>query len=69
LQHDLQHDLETVARIATHAMLLVETLTSAATAQARERLLDAGFDNVTIVIADRPGHEGKIIPPIPAAAA
>jgi polysaccharide biosynthesis transport protein len=61
-----QQELEEIAGIATHAMLLVETLAGAATAQARDSLLDAGFDNVTIVIA---GRDRKIIPPVPAAAA
>ena len=40
-----------------------------ATTQARDHLLDAGFDNVTLVIAGRAGEMGKIIPPVPAAAA
>jgi polysaccharide biosynthesis transport protein len=69
VERDMQRDLEAVARIATHAMLLVETLSAPATTQARERLLDAGFDNVTLVIAGRAGEMGKIIPPVPAAAA
>jgi polysaccharide biosynthesis transport protein len=64
--YDSQQELEEIAGIATHAMLLVETLAGAATAQARDSLLDAGFDNVTIVIA---GRDRKIIPPVPAAAA
>ena len=70
LQRDLQQDLEAAARIATHAMLLVETLSGYTTTQARDSLLDAGFDNVTIVFAGRAGSDtSKIIPPIPAAAA
>jgi succinoglycan biosynthesis transport protein ExoP len=66
---DVERDARAVARIATHAMLLVETLAAPSTTQARDRLLDAGFDNVTIVIAGHAGEMGKIIPPIPAAAA
>jgi succinoglycan biosynthesis transport protein ExoP len=62
---DSHSDLKAVARIATHAMLLVEAM-SADTAQARDRLLDAGFDNVTVVIA---GWAGEMRRPIPAAAA
>ena len=66
---DVERDTQAVARIATHAMLLVETLAGSLTTQARDHLLDAGFDNVTIVIAGRAGEMGKIIPPVPAAAA
>jgi polysaccharide biosynthesis transport protein len=67
---DVERDMEAAAGIATHAMLLVETLSGYTTTQARDSLLDAGFDNVTIVIAGRAGSDtSKIIPPIPAAAA
>ncbi len=67
---DVERDMATVARIATHAMLLVETLAGYATTQARDSLIDAGFDNVTLVSAGRAeGETQKIIPPIPAAAA
>jgi uncharacterized protein involved in exopolysaccharide biosynthesis len=67
---DVERDMATVARIATHAMLLVETLAGYATTQARDSLIDAGFDNVTLVSASRAeGETPKIIPPIPAAAA
>jgi polysaccharide biosynthesis transport protein len=66
---DRAREAQAVARIATHAMLLVETLDAPSTMQARDLLLDSGFDNVTIVIAGRPGEMGKIIPPVPAAAA
>jgi polysaccharide biosynthesis transport protein len=43
-----------IAQLAPHAILLVERLTSEATADAREYLLGAGFDEVTIVFAGRP---------------
>ena len=66
---DVAPEAQAVARFATHAMLLVETLAAPSTTQARDLLLDSGFDNVTIVIAGRAGEMGKIIPPIPAAAA
>lgn len=67
---DVERDMATVARIATHAMLLVDTLAGYATTQARDSLIDAGFDNVTLVSAGRAeGETPKIIPPIPAAAA
>jgi succinoglycan biosynthesis transport protein ExoP len=68
-QQALQRDLEAIARLATHAMLLVETLSGYTTTQARDSLLDAGFDNVTLVIAGRAGSETRTVPPIPAAAA
>jgi hypothetical protein len=42
-------------------MLLVEAL-SGATAAARDRLLDAGFDNVTVVIAGRRASWGDRFP-------
>ena len=37
--------------MAPHALLLVETLSSAATADAHDRLLEAGFGHVTIIVA------------------
>ena len=43
-------DLEAIAAIAPHAVLVAGTLTSAGTAPARERLLDAGFEDVTVVV-------------------
>jgi MinD-like ATPase involved in chromosome partitioning or flagellar assembly len=42
-------DLEAIAAIAPQAVLVAGTLTSAGIAQARERLLDAGFEDVTVV--------------------
>jgi polysaccharide biosynthesis transport protein len=69
LAREAQRDLEAVGHIATHAMLLVETLGALSTTQARDLLLEAGFDNVTIVIAGRAGDMSKITPPIPVAAA
>ena len=42
-------ELEAIAAIAPHAVLAAGTLTSAGTAAARERLLDAGFEDVTVV--------------------
>jgi uncharacterized protein involved in exopolysaccharide biosynthesis len=65
---DVERDTEAVARLATHAMLLVETLAGTTTTQARDSLLDAGFDNVTLVIAGRAGSETRTtVPPIPVA--
>jgi polysaccharide biosynthesis transport protein len=42
-------DLEVIGALAPHAILVAGTLTDAGTASARERLLDAGFADVTIV--------------------
>jgi succinoglycan biosynthesis transport protein ExoP len=42
-------DLEAVAAIAPRAVLVAGTLTSAGIVAARERLLDAGFEDVTVV--------------------
>jgi uncharacterized protein involved in exopolysaccharide biosynthesis len=53
---DGEKDIEAIARIATHALLLVESATGLVTEQARDRLLAAGFDNVTILIAGRGGE-------------
>jgi uncharacterized protein involved in exopolysaccharide biosynthesis len=44
-------DMAALAEIAPHALLLVETLSSAATADAHDRLLEAGFGHVTIIVA------------------
>ena len=46
-------ELAAIARIAPHAVLIVETLAGPATANARERLIDEGFDDVTILVAGR----------------
>ena len=53
---DGEQEIEAIARIATHALLLAETAAGFATAQARDSLLAAGFDNVTILIAGRGGR-------------
>jgi succinoglycan biosynthesis transport protein ExoP len=42
--------LEDVAAIAACAVLVAGTLTGAGTASARDRLLDAGFEDVTVVV-------------------
>jgi polysaccharide biosynthesis transport protein len=42
---------EAVAQLAAHAMLLVESLADEATVEAHARLLEAGFDHVTILVA------------------
>ena len=47
-------DLIALAGIAPHAILVVDTLTNPVTVKAHDLLLDAGFDNVTIVVAGRP---------------
>jgi polysaccharide biosynthesis transport protein len=45
--------LEDIGRIAPHAVLLVGTLGKSATASARERLLAAGFKEVTVLAGGR----------------
>ena len=44
-------DMPAIARIAPHAVLLVETLSGRTAVTARDALLAAGFDNVTILVA------------------
>ena len=51
-----EKEIEAIAGIATHALLLAETAAGFATVQARDSLLAAGFDNVTILIAGRNGR-------------
>ncbi len=51
-----ERDIETVARVATHALLLAETAAGFVTMQARDSLLAAGFDNVTVLVAGRGGR-------------
>jgi uncharacterized protein involved in exopolysaccharide biosynthesis len=58
-------DMPALARIAPHAVLLAETASGQATAKVRDALLAAGFDNVTLLIADRAATAA----PFPAAAA
>ena len=50
---DFSQEMAALAEIAPHALLLVETLSSAATADAHDRLLEAGFGHVTIIVAGR----------------
>jgi Mrp family chromosome partitioning ATPase len=42
-------DLEAISAIAPHAILVAGSLTDAGTASARQRLLDAGFADVTVL--------------------
>ena len=64
-------DMPALARIAPHAVLLVEAASGRqATAKAREALIEAGFDNVTLLVVDRGATSAPTVaPPIPAAAA
>jgi polysaccharide biosynthesis transport protein len=48
--------LEHIAEIAPHAVLLVGTLGKSATASARERLLAAGFEDVTVLAGGLADH-------------
>jgi len=50
---DFRREMAALAEMAPHALLLVETLSSAATADAHDRLLEAGFGHVTIIVAGR----------------
>ena len=43
-------ELEVIGTIAPHAVLVAGTMTSAGTTAARERLLGAGFEDVTVVV-------------------
>jgi tyrosine-protein kinase Etk/Wzc len=60
LPGNVERDLRTLARLAPHAILVADTLTGAATTKARGQLADAGFDNVTIVIAGGAGHGDNV---------
>jgi hypothetical protein len=42
-------DLEAISAIAPYAILVAGSLTDAGTASARQRLLDAGFADVTVL--------------------
>ena len=44
------HELEVIGTIAPHAIMVAGTMTSAGIAAARERLLGAGFEDVTVVV-------------------
>ena len=50
---DFRQEMAALSAIAPHALLLVETLSSAATADAHDRLLEMGFGHVTIIVAGR----------------
>jgi len=58
-------DVAIIAGLATHAILVVETLSSLATGKARDRLEAAGFDDITILVAGRPD---TVVPAATAAA-
>ena len=51
-------DLEAIGEIAPQAVLLAETQQSGTTEAARERLLAAEFDSVTVLAAGRAGRAG-----------
>jgi polysaccharide biosynthesis transport protein len=44
-------EIEAVSEIAPHCVLVAETAATSATLSARERLLAAGFDDVTVIVA------------------
>jgi polysaccharide biosynthesis transport protein len=51
-----EREIQAIAGIATHALMLAETAAGFVTMQARDSLLAAGFDNVTILVAGRGGR-------------
>ncbi len=51
-------EMQALGEIAPQAILLTDTLTNAVTAAARERLLFAGFDDVTLLVGARAGAAG-----------
>jgi succinoglycan biosynthesis transport protein ExoP len=55
-------ELAAIAALAPHAMLVAETFVGLATDKARERLEDAGFDRVTILVAGRSSAEASASP-------
>jgi len=58
-----------IARMAPHAVLLVDKLSNLATAKARDGLIDAGFEDVTILVAGRSEAAAPVAPPAAATAA
>ncbi|HXX04946.1 MAG TPA: GumC family protein [Xanthobacteraceae bacterium] len=58
-----------IARLAPHAVLLVDKLSDLATAKARDGLMDAGFEDVTILVAGRSEAAAPVAPPAAATAA
>ena len=48
-------DIAAIARLAPHAVVLVETLATLATTKASDVLIDAGFDDVTILVDGKSG--------------
>jgi uncharacterized protein involved in exopolysaccharide biosynthesis len=62
-------NMEAVARIAPHAILLVDTTSSVAATKARDSLMDVGFNNVTLLVAGHADSEGPAASRFSAAAA
>jgi len=62
-------DMEAVARVAPHAVLVVDAVSSPAASKARDSLMDAGFDNVTLLVAGQGDAGGRAAPGFSAAAA
>jgi hypothetical protein len=46
-------DMIAIARMFPHAALVVETLSSPATQKARDALVEAGFEDVTVLVSGR----------------
>jgi uncharacterized protein involved in exopolysaccharide biosynthesis/Mrp family chromosome partitioning ATPase len=52
-------EMEAIGELAPHAILLTDTLANGATASARDRLLAAGFEDVTMLIGARAAAGAK----------
>jgi hypothetical protein len=61
-------DMDVLARIAPHAVLVVETLSNLTTQKARDSLIGAGFEDVTILVSGRAEAAGAAIRAAQAAA-
>ena len=61
-------DMDVLARIAPHAVLVVETLSNLTTQKARDSLIGAGFEDVTILVSGRAEAAGAAIRAAEAAA-
>jgi polysaccharide biosynthesis transport protein len=61
-------DMIAIARMVPHAVLVVETLSGLATQKARDSLIDAGFEDVTILVSGRAEARSSGMPAHQAAA-
>ncbi|MDE1973028.1 MAG: lipopolysaccharide biosynthesis protein [Hyphomicrobiales bacterium] len=61
-------DMTAIARLVPHAALVVETLSGLATQKARDSLIEAGFEDVTILVSGRAEAHSSGMPAHQAAA-